>query len=132
MTEAVAKFVKELLLVDAFYDSIGGVAGYQLKCLEMMLGSKKESSSEQSSAEASSSAEEETKFYMPQGLNIAYNRRAAAAAAATGLEALPHMGEILPLGGIPLSNCCNWPEEDQAARLLQLDWQESTCWRSYS
>ena len=82
MTEAVAKFVKELLLVDAFYDSIGGVAGYQLKCLEMMLGSKKESSSEQSSAEASSSAEEETKFYMPQGLNIAYNRRAAAAAAA--------------------------------------------------
>ncbi len=50
-------------------------------------------------AGAGSDAGEGAKFYMPQGLNIAYNRRAAAAAAATGLEALPHMGEILPLGG---------------------------------
>ena len=50
-------------------------------------------------AGAGSDAGEGTKFHMPQGLNIAYNRRAAAAAAATGLEALPHMGEILPLGG---------------------------------
>jgi hypothetical protein len=50
-------------------------------------------------AGADCDAGEGTKFYMPQGLNIAYNRRTAAAAAATGLEALPHMGEILPLGG---------------------------------
>ena len=89
--------MRELLLVDEFYNSIGGLAGYQLKCLEMMLGNRKESTGGQPDAELGS--EEETKFHMPQGLNIAYNRQKAAAAAATGLEALPHMGEILPLGG---------------------------------
>lgn len=91
--------------MDSFYNSIGGLAGYQLKCLEMILGSKKDSPAEQPSAEPSIGAEEGTKYHMPQGLNIAYNRRAAAAAAATGLEALPHMGEILPLGGTSLI----WP-----------------------
>ena len=89
--------------MDSFYNSIGGLAGYQLKCLEMMLGSKRDSPAEQQGSEISVSAEEGTKYHMPQGLNIAYNRRAAAAAAATGLEALPHMGEILPLGGTPHS-----------------------------
>lgn len=99
----------ELLLVDEFYNSIGGLAGYQLKCLEMMLGKEKESTGEQPGAELGSCSEEETKFHMPQGLNIAYNRQKAAAAAATGLEALPHMGEILPLGGAalpPQSDIC--------------------------
>ncbi len=33
--------------MDSFYNSIGGLAGYQLKCLEMMLGSKKDSPAEQ-------------------------------------------------------------------------------------
>lgn len=95
--------------MDSFYNSIGGLAGYQLKCLEMMLGSKKDSPAEQLGSEPSVSAGEATKYHMPQGLNIAYNRRAAAAAAATGLEALPHMGEILPLGGPPQSA---WPCKD--------------------
>jgi hypothetical protein len=42
---------------------------------------------------------------MPRGLNIAgpKNRAAATAAAAAGLEALPRMGEILPLGGARLA-----------------------------
>ena len=91
----------DLLLVDSFYNSIGGLAGYQLKCLEMMLGSKKDTAGETTKSESGASAEEGTKYHMPQGLNIAYNRREAAAAAATGLEALPYMGEILPLGGAP-------------------------------
>ena len=95
--------MRELLLVDSFYNSIGGLAGYQLKCLEMMLGSKRDSSAEQLTPGSDTSAGEGTKYHMPQGLNIAYNRRAAAAAAATGLEALPHMGEILPLGGVSWS-----------------------------
>ena len=89
--------------MDSFYNSIGGLAGYQLKCLEMMLGSKRDSTAEQLGSEPSVSADDATKYHMPQGLNIAYNRRAAAAAAATGLETLPHMGEILPLGGTPKS-----------------------------
>ena len=66
----------------------------------MMLGSKRDSSAERLDPDSGVSAGEGTKYHMPQGLNIAYNRRAAAAAAATGLEALPHMGEILPLGGL--------------------------------
>lgn len=81
--------------VDSFYDSIGGLAGYQLKCLETL------ASSAQMSEESAEKVAAEPKFYMPQGLNIAgnQNRRVAAAAAATGLEALPYMAEILPLGG---------------------------------
>ena len=102
--------MRELLLVDEFYNSIGGLAGYQLKCLEMMLGNRKESIGEQPDSELGICSDEETKFHMPQGLNIAYNRQKAAAAAATGLEALPHMGEILPLGGADPSSsvgiCC--------------------------
>ncbi len=53
--EAAEKLVSELLLVDAFYDSIGGLAGYQLKCLEMMLGSKKDYPAEQPSTDAGTS-----------------------------------------------------------------------------
>ncbi len=87
--------------MDTFYDSIGGLAGYQLKCLETMAASAQ--ALEQSSAEETAA---EPKFYMPQGLDIAgnKNRRAAAAAAATGLEALPYMAEILPLGGACRNN----------------------------
>lgn len=40
-------------------------------------------------------------FHMPQGPNLAgpNGRQLAAESAAAGLEALPHMAEIYPLGG---------------------------------
>ena len=95
--ERLAALCMNLQHVDSFYDSIGGLPGYQLKCLETMAASAEVSQA----CAAEQDTPSDTKFYMPQGLNIAghHNRRAAAAAAATGLSALPHMAEILPLGG---------------------------------
>jgi hypothetical protein len=84
--------------VDTFYNSIGGLPGYQLKCLEMLLAA---SEPQKPGPKNAASAVLATNFHMPQGLDISgiQNRRAASAAAATGLEALPFMGEIFPLGG---------------------------------
>lgn len=101
-SEALNVLCANLQHVDSFYDSIGGLAGYQLKCLEMMMAPPRNQPKGAAKQDAAASSEE-TKFHMPQGLDIAghHNRRAAAVAAATGLEALPYMAEILPLGGMP-------------------------------
>lgn len=98
-SEALCKLCRSLQRVESFYDSIGGLLGYQLKCLEMILASAE--SHKEASGPPAAGAVVATRFHMPQGLNIAgiENRRAAASAAATGLEALPYMAEILPLGG---------------------------------
>ncbi|CAL8466978.1 g6514 [Coccomyxa elongata] len=95
--ERLAALCTNLHHVDSFYDSIGGLPGYQLKCLETMAASAEVPQACATEQDTPS----DTKFYMPQGLDIAghHNRRAAAVAAATGLEALPYMAEILPLGG---------------------------------
>lgn len=93
------KLCRSLQRVESFYDSIGGLVGYQLKCLEMILAAAEPQKEEVETPVAG--AVVATTFHMPQGLNIAgiQNRRATACAAATGLEALPYMAEILPLGG---------------------------------
>ena len=109
---------ERLARVHAFYDSIGGLAGYQLKCLEMLATSAAAAEPENgdpqlhngitSGAQGQVGAagsqikpDPDTRFLMPRGLDIGgpANRAAATAAAAAGLEALPHMAEILPLGG---------------------------------
>ena len=63
----------------------------------MLEGSEQQSSPvEQSTVKA-----EEVTFHMPQGPDLAgrNGRQLAAESAAAGLEALPHMAEIYPLGG---------------------------------
>ena len=147
MKEALQALCVRLQRVHGFYDSIGGLPGYQLRCMEMLLASahasaKEEADSRQPQQHGGANAKEnanpqqqqqqqgqsaceqkaaaaardpDTRFLMPRGLNIAgaKNRAAATAAAAAGLEALPRMGEILPLGGAPLcpfaSVHCAWP-----------------------
>ncbi|DBB06685.1 TPA: hypothetical protein ACH3X1_012193 [Trebouxia sp. C0004] len=95
---AVQQLASTLKRVEIFYNSIGGLLGYHRKCLQIML----EGSDQQTSpVEQSSVAGEEVTFHMPRGPDLAgpNGRQLAAESAAAGLEALPHMAEIYPLGG---------------------------------
>ena len=98
---AVQNLAATLKRVEVFYNSIGGLLGYHRKCLQIML----EGSGQQTGAlDQSAVAAGEVTFHMPQGPNLAgpNGRQLAAESAAAGLEALPHMAEIYPLGGQPL------------------------------
>ncbi|KAK9823989.1 hypothetical protein WJX72_006832 [[Myrmecia] bisecta] len=94
---AVRTLSDALSRVNTFYSSIGGLLGYQRKCLEIMRAAVL---AELQGCDASEACTPVT-FHMPKGPDLAGpdGRRLAAQAAATGLEALPHMAEIYPLGG---------------------------------
>lgn len=96
---AVQQLASTLKRVETFYNSIGGLLGYHRKCLQIMM----EKSTDQQPAALGQSAGEVT-FHMPQGPDLAgpQGRQLAAESAAAGLEALPHMAEIYPLGGMVL------------------------------
>lgn len=86
--------------VETFYNSIGGLLGYHRKCLQIMM-----EKSDQQAPVVGQSAGEVT-FHMPRGPDLAGPQgcQLAAESAAAGLEALPHMAEIYPLGGMPSSS----------------------------
>ena len=120
-----------LARVEDFYDSIGGLAGYQAQCLALISQQREQglarpphgaatgsSSSSTSSMESlastdpawpegfspaapGSSAAADTEYLIPVGLDLdsPCQAGAAAAAVAAGIDALPHMAEIYPLGG---------------------------------
>lgn len=116
----------KLVKVQRFYDALGGIVGYQLKCLELICDARvREFSSMEPSAyssldgstegfetddssqhsTASSTAEvEEVHYLVPHGpkFNKGKDGRALAEhAAGEGLRALPELAEIYPLGGTP-------------------------------
>lgn len=100
---AVQHLAKTLKRVEVFYNSLGGLLGYQHKCLDIML--ERQQQAQREVADGSSAAADVT-FHMPQGPNLAgpNGRQLAAESAAAGLEALPHMAEIYPLGGQPANS----------------------------
>lgn len=100
---SVQQLASTLKRVDTFYNSIGGLLGYHRKCLQIML----ERTDQQTAAPGQ--AAEEVTFHMPRGPDLAgpLGRQLAAESAAAGLEALPHMAEIYPLGGTLLNRTAN-------------------------
>jgi hypothetical protein len=86
---ALARLARDLVKVHTFYNSLGGIIGYQHKCLELLLAH----------GESEAFAKEEVSFHLPRGPNLATGSCAATKAVATGLEALPRMAEIYPVGG---------------------------------
>ncbi|KAL4457941.1 hypothetical protein ABPG75_012806 [Micractinium tetrahymenae] len=127
VTSALAQLAGALARVEDFYDSIGGLVGYQAQCVALIAQAQQEgqgptpASSSVSSGEASTVSSDEawppgfaaaggeeppsgsssTEFLVPVGLDLASPAAAqeAAAAVAAGLAALPRMAEIYPLGG---------------------------------
>ncbi|KAL3684030.1 hypothetical protein R1sor_002052 [Riccia sorocarpa] len=78
--------------LEKFYDSIGGIIGYQLKVLELIKGSEVDEDSV-------SHPFAQGRFSVPRGPDLAKDEAYAMQAASWGLEGLPKMGEIYPLGG---------------------------------
>lgn len=98
--------------MQSFYDSLGGIAGYQLKCLELIVAARVEELSDReaessdhaaagSTAAAGSNAAPHVDFLVPQGTSLQglQGRHAGQRAAADGLRAVPELAEIYPLGG---------------------------------
>lgn len=91
--------------MQAFYDSLGGIVGYQLKCLELIIAARAEELSDAENGCSSGDAAESdhVEYLIPQGPNLqgAQGREVAQRAAADGLRAMPQLAEIYPLGGAP-------------------------------
>ena len=92
-----------LLRVDTFYDSLGGLAGYQLRCLELCAAAAAEdeacAGSDGSTDSSSQGVQSDVVLRMPVGVDLANDLPAARRAASDGLHALPYMAEVYPLGG---------------------------------
>jgi hypothetical protein len=100
--EALRQLALDLVKVAAFYDSLGGIIGYQLKCLELILAARVEEKSEDEPP--GSAPDNPVNFLVPQGPNLQgpEGRQAAQQAAADGLRAMPQLAEIYPLGGVKI------------------------------
>ncbi len=119
------KLAAALVRVEQFYDSMGGLIGYQLKSTRLIVanaaadgananatasgaadgGSSSATSSSSSSSSSSAPAAQpqggEVRYHVPPALDLAgeAGRRVGARAAAQGILSLPFMAEILPVGG---------------------------------
>ncbi|XP_073009831.1 UTP--glucose-1-phosphate uridylyltransferase 3, chloroplastic [Typha latifolia] len=89
--EMLRKLLKVLGEIEQFYDCIGGIIGYQIMALELLLPSKAQVYQSRSS--------EFMELHVPSGLNLMENTEYAHQAALWGIEGLPELGEIYPLGG---------------------------------
>ena len=87
-TEAVEEkweaLVDQLVEVDRFYRPIGGIVGYQEAALRLIAGNEPGG---------------EMRYYKPSGLDICHGDRQVKEATIWGIEHLPLMGEIYPVGG---------------------------------
>ncbi|KAJ7959622.1 UTP--glucose-1-phosphate uridylyltransferase 3 chloroplastic [Quillaja saponaria] len=94
------KLLNSLGEIEQFYDCIGGIIGYQITVLELLA----ESTFERQSTNWSQNIHEtkECQFLeiqAPSGLDLSENTEYASQAAIWGIEGLPDLGEIYPLGG---------------------------------
>ncbi|XP_042512379.1 UTP--glucose-1-phosphate uridylyltransferase 3, chloroplastic isoform X2 [Macadamia integrifolia] len=94
------KLLRTLHEIEQFYDCIGGIIGYQITVLELLSSS----SSEMQSMNLSQHLDEGGKIqfleiHIPRGLDLSRDTEYASQAALWGIEGLPELGEIYPLGG---------------------------------
>lgn len=80
------ELTEQLLRVEDFYDTLGGIVGYHLAFLRLLEGS-------------AASDQEEVVYDNPQSCNISELNSSTCKARLSGLENLPHTGMIFPVGG---------------------------------
>lgn len=85
--EALEVLVENLLQLEQFYDTMGGIVGYQLMLLKLVVN------------KAETSNKQHISYEKPQGPDISKNTENVKEAVRWGVEALRHMAEIFPLGG---------------------------------
>ncbi|WJX38488.1 UTP--glucose-1-phosphate uridylyltransferase 3, chloroplastic [Trifolium repens] len=94
------KLLETLAQIECFYDCIGGVIGYQITVLELIvqqLVDRKNTNWSQHMHEVKES--QILGIDAPTGLDLSENTEYASQAALWGIEGLPDLGEIYPLGG---------------------------------
>ncbi|CAL4901230.1 unnamed protein product [Urochloa decumbens] len=89
--EVLQKLLKFLGDIEEFYDCIGGIIGYQIMALELLSASKNRMHRP--------NKDKFVDFHVPSGLNLLEDREYASQAALWGIEGLPELGEIYPIGG---------------------------------
>ncbi len=87
--------------MESFYDSLGGLVGYQLRTLQLILGTDDASSSGGASSSAQQPPPQPPAYLMPPGLDLSGEDDCALREVAAGLRAMPHLAEIYPVGGAP-------------------------------
>eukprot|EP00250_Pteridium_aquilinum_P016574 c23169_g1_i1 orf=758-3574(+) len=94
--------IKTLHRMESFYDSIGGIIGYQATALELIkrahMGEGLHTSRQPNGISRYEGATM-VRFSAPVGPDLSKDKDYALQAAAWGVKALPEMGEIYPLGG---------------------------------
>uniref|UniRef100_A0A7N0RJU5 UGP3-like C-terminal hexapeptide repeats domain-containing protein n=1 Tax=Kalanchoe fedtschenkoi TaxID=63787 RepID=A0A7N0RJU5_KALFE len=97
---ALQDLLKTLANVDKFYNCIGGIIGYQVMVLKLLSQSSFDKLSEHWSQNVNETMQRKImEIYPPTGLDLSQNKEYAFEAALWGVEGLPDLGEIYPLGG---------------------------------
>ncbi|XP_004240914.1 UTP--glucose-1-phosphate uridylyltransferase 3, chloroplastic [Solanum lycopersicum] len=96
--EALRSMLKIIAEVERFYDCIGGIIGYQIMVLELLAQSTFERPCLSHNSN-SSLKRDITGIHPPNVLDLSQDLEYASQAAMWGIEGLPNMGEIYPLGG---------------------------------
>lgn len=94
---AIMELSQSLERVEEFYDSIGGLAGYQLQCLKIIGGSARRSGQGTDCKDEDSYVSKSIDMMVPKGLDI--RSPEAKQAVFEGIKGLGSMAEIYPLGG---------------------------------
>lgn len=101
-TDGLEASMKVLLQMEEFYDNIGGVLGYQVEALKRVADSQGlECENEDEGCEVDEGPDASwTQHHVPQGLDLVNgNADKTSDAVLSGIEAVPHLAEIYPLGG---------------------------------
>ncbi|XP_023732093.1 UTP--glucose-1-phosphate uridylyltransferase 3, chloroplastic [Lactuca sativa] len=100
-SEALRSLLKTLRDVEEFYDCIGGIIGYQLMVLELLSESAhaEKNINFQHINNSNSIGCQLLEIHPPNVLDLSQDTEYAAQAALWGVEGLPHLAEIYPLGG---------------------------------
>jgi UTP---glucose-1-phosphate uridylyltransferase len=85
--KALLKMLEKMTAMDAFYRELGGIVGYQKKVLEFLRGSSDLRISEVAA------------FHVPDFIDITKETPEVLEAVRIGIEALPEIAEMYPLGG---------------------------------
>ncbi|WVZ07802.1 hypothetical protein V8G54_021148 [Vigna mungo] len=94
------KLLETLAEIDQFYDCIGGIIGYQITVLELIVQKSFERQSMKWSHQMHEAKEcQILGINAPNGHNLSEDTEYASQAALWGIEGLPDLGEIYPLGG---------------------------------
>ncbi|XP_022746783.1 UTP--glucose-1-phosphate uridylyltransferase 3, chloroplastic-like isoform X2 [Durio zibethinus] len=94
------KLLKILGEIEEFYDCIGGIIGYQIMVLELLAQSSVEMQTTNHSQHVHESMDcHFLEIHPPTGCDLSQSTEYASQAALWGIEGLPDLGEIYPLGG---------------------------------